>query len=84
MPTPRSLQGGGPRRRLITDPAELDDLPDRTVILDAMGRPMQLMRQPLGDSGIRTIGDPAGAVACHRPAPSVMTFPINAGCIELS
>ena len=34
--------GWRPAPTLITDPAELDDLPEGTVILDAMGRPMQL------------------------------------------
>ena len=34
--------GWRPAPTLVTDPAELDDLPAGTVILDAMGRPMQL------------------------------------------
>jgi hypothetical protein len=33
--------GWRPAATLITDPAELDGLPDRSVILDALGRPMQ-------------------------------------------
>ena len=35
--------GWRPPATLITDPAELDDLPDRTVILDALGLPRQLI-----------------------------------------
>jgi alpha-beta hydrolase superfamily lysophospholipase len=34
--------GWRPAPTLLTDPAELDDLPAGTVILDAMSRPMQL------------------------------------------
>jgi hypothetical protein len=34
--------GWRPPPKVVTDPAELDELPDRTTILDALGVPRQL------------------------------------------
>ncbi len=64
---------------LIIDPAELDDLPEGTVILDPMGLPMQLC----DNRGSQRHPHHRRPSRCHCLPPSC-TFrheiPIHAGC----
>ena len=56
--------GWRPAATLITDPAELDGLPDRTVILDALGLPRQLIE----NRWMGTASAPSGAQPVPLPA----------------
>ncbi len=59
------IAGWRPPPRVITDPAGLGDVPDGSVILDALGVPRQLTGH-LGRHGRRFVTTPAGAAARHR------------------
>jgi hypothetical protein len=61
--------GWRPAPTVITDPAELDDLPDRTVILDAVGVPLQL----IDNRWVGTVSGPAAAQQVPLPA-TVLIF----------
>ena len=63
--------GWRPAATLVTDPAELDGLPDQTVILDALGLPRQLIdNRWVGVSSAvsETQSVPLPATVLHIPA----------------